>query len=72
MQCNSTLNNLGGSFHISLSHSRLQSVEPFLENAIALSIVHRVCICALLVASPFYISSEWGDQPIVTGVGRIA
>ena len=56
------------------THTCLESVKPFLENA-KCPLDSASCFLKCLIkpaASPFYVSSEWGDQPTVTGVGRVA
>ena len=74
VQYNSTLDKPGLSCHVFHSHTRLESVKPFLENA-KCPLDSASCFLMCLIkpaASPFYVSSEWGDQPTVTGVGRVA
>ena len=58
----------------SFSHGCRESLEPLIENTM---FPFNSALCFLMhlikpAASPFHLSSERGDPPVVVGVGRVA
>ena len=67
VQYNSTLDKLGRSCHVFHSHTLLESVKPFLENA-KCPLDSASCFLMCLIkpaANPFYVSSERGINQLL-------